>query len=130
MMMSQMHQSNLFETIEKRLNMLFQPYTLGFRNSISLELCFGILKGNRMSDIVKVIKCWTNAWASSFRYHEVNLLPCLFGCKDCRDELNHYLQCPHLFALWRFLAGSASEDPLRCWGPQPCKDSFNFLLHF
>ena len=30
--------------------------------------------------------------------------------------MQHYLQCPHLYALWVFLAGGASEDPLSRWG--------------
>ena len=32
------------------------------------------------------------------------------------DELQHYLQCPHLFALWSFLAGEVSSNPLIRWG--------------
>ena len=48
---------------------------------------------------------------------ENTLLSCLLGCSGCIDSLSHYLQCPALLALWRFLAcGNTSEDPLIRWG--------------
>ena len=73
-------------------------------------------------------KCWCNGWATSRRYHEDKLLPCLFGCSKCSDDLHHYLQCPHLFALWGFLAGGASADPLARWGLiQPNSNKFNLI---
>ena len=52
-------------------------------------------------------------------------LPCLFGCKHQIDDLNHYLQCPHLFALWSFLSPGVDADPLvRRAFINPCKESF------
>ena len=96
--------------------MLYQPYTLDFQNSILLERCWATLKENTVSVVIKVLKCWCNGWASSRRYHEDKLLPCLFGCNQCNDELEHYFQCPHLFSLWSFLSGNTSADPLVRWG--------------
>ena len=68
--------------------------------------------------VIRVLKCWCNGWATSRRYRnsEDKLLPCLFGCSGCKDELEHYIHCPHLLSLWSFLASSASEDPLVRWG--------------
>ena len=47
--------------------------------------------------------CWLKAvgggWTTSVRMHESVLLPCVFGCFDCRDELRHYLVCPLLWQL-------------------------------
>ena len=109
--------NSLHDTVEKRLNTLFSPFLVDCQNHANLERCFGILRGCRVADAIKVIKCWVNGWATSQRYHEDNLLPCLFGCSGCVDSLSHYLQCPALLALWRFLAlGNASEDPLVRWG--------------
>ena len=55
-------------------------------------------------------------------------MPCLFGCSGCVDELEHYLQCPHLFSLRTFLAGSTSEDPLVRWGLiRPSSTNFNYI---
>ena len=44
-----------------------------------------------------------------------NIYIYIFGC-NCIDKLEHYLHCPHLFALWTFLAGDVSSDPLERWG--------------
>ena len=83
----------------------------------------------RVADTIKEIKTWVNGWATSHRYHENKLLPCLFGCSGRIDSLSHYLQCPALLALWRFLAcGVASEDPLIRWGlMHPCKDTYLYI---
>ena len=103
-------------TSEKRLTTLFHPYELDFQKSILLPECWCILRKCRVSDAVKVIKGWCNGWATSRRYHEDILLPCLFGCYSCQDDMSHYLCCPHLFALWSFLALPVSCDPLVRWG--------------
>ena len=114
--------NTLNDTFERRLTSLFQPYELDFQQAILLDRCWVALKKCRVADAVKIIKTWSNGWATSSRYHEGVVLPCLFGCKSCIDNLQHYLQCPHLFALWTFLAGSVSADPLKRWGliaPEP-----------
>ena len=83
--------------------------------------CWGALKKCRVADAVKIIKTWSNGWATSSRYHEGVLLPCVFGC-NCIDKLEHYFQCPYFFALWTFLVGNVSSDPLERWGlirPEP-----------
>ena len=47
--------------------------------------------------------CWLKAvgggWTTSTRMHEAVLLPCIFGCLDCKDEFRHYLVCPILWQL-------------------------------
>ena len=40
-----------------------------------------------------IMKTLTNSWATSHRYHETPLLPCIFGCEDEKDNLPHYLKC-------------------------------------
>ena len=122
--------NSLHGTIERRLTSLFLPYALDFQNTILLERCLGILKGLSVSVALRVLKSWCNGWATSRRYRnsEEKLLPCLFGCSGCVDELEHYLQCPHLFSLWTFLAGSTSEDPLVRWGLiRPSSTNFNYI---
>ena len=42
--------------------------------------------------------------------------PCVFGCCSEQDDLHHYLTCPHLYAIWSFLVGGVSSDPLIRWG--------------
>ena len=109
--------NTLQDNIKRHLNDFFCPVTVDCRNHVNLERCFGVLRECRVADAIEVFKCWVNGWATSHRYHENTLLPCLFGCSGCIDSLSHYLQCPALLALWRFLAcGNASEDPLIRWG--------------
>ena len=47
--------------------------------------------------------CWlkaiAGAWCTTVRLHPGFVLPCIFGCTDCKDELLHYLVCP---ILWQF----------------------------
>jgi hypothetical protein len=126
----------------RRLSDLFHPFLLDFQNSIFLEDCFVCLKKLRVSDSVKVLKGWCNGWATSCRFHEDKILPCLFGCTGERDILSHYLVCPHLFSLWSFLTNVltqastgtevffqnsvVSEMPLIRWGLiDPCTRNFN-----
>ena len=45
-----------------------------------------------------LLKTWTNGWATSERFHEVVILPCIFGCGG-HDSLAHYLSCQHLWSL-------------------------------
>ena len=108
--------NSLDETFCRRLTSLFHPYDLDFNNSILLQRCWDTLKMCRSAEVFKIIKCWCNGWATSTRYHEEVRLPCLFGCAHKSDDLQHYLQCPHLFALWSYLAHSVSSDPLIRWG--------------
>ena len=107
---------NIHDTICRRINDLFNPYTVDCSSLVSLETAWAVLKGCSMSVVIRVLKCWVNGWATSYRYHEAKLLPCMFGCSDCKDNLNHYLICPHLFALTRFLTDGVSENPLTRWG--------------
>ena len=108
--------NNFDDNLSRRLSSLFSPYTLDLQNTISLEGCLASLRLCSVSVVLKVLKCWNNSWATSRRCGDDKLLPCVFGCASCPDELEHYFQCPHLFALWRFLAGDVSEDPLVRWG--------------
>ena len=62
------------------------------------------------------VRSLCNGWATSYRYHEAILLPCVFGCNlMCpinlnadmpRDEFKHYLGCP---ILWRIVADITGE---------------------
>ena len=108
--------NNIHETIERRLNDLFSPHVVDCVNHISLERCLVTLKESKVSVAIKVLKCWINGWATSYRYHEDKLLPCLLGCHNCKDNLEHYLVCPHLFALVSYLIEGVSDIPLIRWG--------------
>ena len=92
---------------------MFHPWTLDFTGSICLDLCFRKLRQVGVGNASKVLKGWINGWATSRRYHEDRLL---LGCLHEKDQLEHYLQCPHLFALGIHLASHSDADPLVRWG--------------
>ena len=61
-----------------------------------------LLRGSSQSDdraaALAVIKTVTNAWATTDRFHEDTLWPCIFGCDD-DDALSHYLVCDPLWTI-------------------------------
>ncbi len=71
---------------------------------------------------MRVLKTWVNSWATSSRHHEV--LPCLFGRRQARDEQSHYVMCPWL----RFIVSNfpANSPMVRLGLAQP--DSINLLV--
>ena len=103
---------NIFK---KRLNKLFHPYDLVW-GSTCFDEPFRVLKKCGIATATKVLKGWCNGWATSKRYQEGVLLPCLFGCIDEKDNLAHYLICPQLLAIWKFLVEDVSDYPLTRWG--------------
>ena len=51
-------------------------------------------------------------------------LPCLLGCTDAKDSLQHYLSCPRIFSIAKFIIPETSELPLvRCGLCMPNKVS-------
>jgi len=122
--------NNIRSTIVRRLSDSFNPFSVDCTNSVSLDGCFATLKECKVSVAIRVLKGWVNGWATSHRYKNVErkVLPCLFGCMSCSDSLNHYLICPHLFALWSFLIEGTPDDPLIRWGLlHPSKIQFHVV---
>ena len=58
--------------------------------------------------------CWfkaiTGAWTTSIRMHDGPPWPCMFGCQDDRDEVNHYFNCLILWQVVREQVGHV--DPI------------------
>ena len=59
----------------------------------NMESTFKAMRKIRKHEAMQVVKTWCNSWATSYRYHEDPLLPCLFGCTGI-DDLSHYINCP------------------------------------
>jgi len=80
---------------------------------------------------IKVVKTWLNGWATSTRMHEDKDLGCLLGCRNQHDSLRHYIHCPHLSALQKFLFQDISEEPIIRFGIKDPSISFfqNYWLH-
>lgn len=56
-----------------------------------------------------VLKKWANAWTTTCRMHEALELPCIFGCHDCEDDLDHYLCCDPLWTIVGSCSSGQSE---------------------
>jgi len=46
----------------------------------------------------QLLRTWANGWCTSARFRESHVLPCLFGCSDQPDSLQHYLFCSPLWS--------------------------------
>ena len=46
-----------------------------------------------------MVKTLTNSWATTYRYHEAQLLTCVFGCRSRHDDLKHYISCSKVWPL-------------------------------
>ena len=46
-----------------------------------------------------LFKTYIGGWTTSSRMHESVVQDCLFGCSDCCDNINHYLQCSPLWQI-------------------------------
>ncbi len=95
--------NNILALVKERLAKMFAPSVIDFVEYADAEYAINFTKNIQPASAVKVIKTWLNGWATSDRMHEEVILPCLFGCSGKNDVLNHYLQCPHLFALCNYL---------------------------
>ena len=85
----------------KRLNTLCPGYVFGIEFTKSMWFIrLGVIS---LENRIIALRSLCNGWATSYRYHEAILLPCLFGCcmlgpidirrKSCNDEMSHYMSC-------------------------------------
>ena len=56
-----------------------------------------VLKSCPQSVKTCFLKTIINSWSTSHRVGESELLPCIFGCSGCEDNLKHYLWCDPLW---------------------------------
>ena len=57
------------------------------------------LRKGRMHEAMQCFKAWVNSRATSTRYHEPVIYPCLLGCPGQVDTLSHYFLCPNLWKI-------------------------------
>ena len=87
-------------TLARRVRTLFSPYQI-LDSDLDFEQAASFLRQLRKHDAMRVVKTWSNAWATSNRYHEAIRLPCLFGCAHQIDAQRHYVNCPLLYCITR-----------------------------
>jgi len=62
-----------------------------------------VLQSVKQQAAFSLLRTFVSGWTTSHRLHEVELLPCLFGCRDECDTVCHYILCS---PLWQ-IAGAA-----------------------
>ena len=105
--------------IPKQINGSFKictPYDIFTTDGAGFDKAFEVLGKVGGQIAMKVTKKWLNGWATSHRMHEDSILDCVLGCKNAADSLNHYVHCPHLFAIQRYLFEDISEYPIIRFG--------------
>ena len=93
------------EALFKRKLIKPYAYSQDFVDSVCISPMSSLMRSSDMymHHNMCVVKTILNSWATSHRYHEKVLLLCIMGCKNRRDELEHYMRCP---VLWRIVAES------------------------
>ena len=98
--------------IKERLTKIFDPYKLDFENTIDLDESIKVMGSLHATAMARVLKTWTNGWITSHRMHEEYVHPCLLGCQGKKDDLSHYVHCPYIFCIMKFLVPEVSSDPI------------------
>jgi len=107
---------SLYVFCARRCADLFCPFVIFGPGDADIRKAFLGLEDVSAPSRIKVVKSWLNGWATSHRMHEDVIHDCLLGCHGQIDSLSHYINCPHLFALQRYLFEGISEDPLVRFG--------------
>jgi len=147
---SPLSREDLDLTLRRRINYMFAPFEISFFSSvtpeacddcpsgsshmapdapalINLDECFAALRLVGVADRAKVMKTWLHGWATSHRIKGDFLHNCLLGCDDSIDGLSHYLQCPRMYAVCKFVWSDSPSCPLeRCGLKNPSK--LNLLM--
>ena len=123
-------QDQLCVACMERWTKLFLPYDIQADGALDINSIFETLRKLGGSASMKVIKTWLNGWATSTRMHEDKDLGCLLGCCNQSDSLKHYIHCPRLFALQKFLFQDISEEPRIRFGIKDPSISFFKIIGF
>jgi hypothetical protein len=92
--------------------------------SSNIDECLAALQLVRVADRAKVTKTWLHGWATSHRIKGDVVHNCLLGCDDSIDGLSHYMQCPRLYAVCKFVRNDSPSCPLeRCGLKNPSKQN-------
>ena len=104
--MSGIYDSDFNLVLGRRLGVLIPGMSVQLHTA-SKNLKFNISK-LCMSHKLMILRSVLHSWATSYRYHEVPKLVCVFGCSimcprpandsPC-DNMEHYLMCPILWKI-------------------------------
>ena len=105
--------SNWDSLLVNRLQTLCPGFVFGVEHT--KKMWYIRLSVLSLENRIMALRSLCNGWATSYRYHEDMLLPCLFGCRllgphdmrrrTCNDEMSHYMSCPVLWKIVRSITG-------------------------
>ena len=107
-----LHRDSLASVCLARLRTLLPEHALEITHD-RVDALLAIARKCRPHFAMCLIKTLSNSWCTSRRFHETNRLPCVFGCPDCIDTLEHYLCCGALWGIVHWITGSPPH-PLLC----------------
>ena len=101
--------------LRARISNMFSPYLVDGEN-LNFEVGLTAVKNLHSGNAMEVLKTWLNGWHASSRCQATQFYPCLFGCHGARDDLHHYIICPQLYSLCKYLCRDLSQYPLDSFG--------------
>jgi len=109
------HPDSLADTLSARMTKVLPGYEDDLQQA-PWSTVFQDLKKIKGHLPLLLVRSWSNGWTTSARFHDGAFRHCLFGCKES-DSLQHYWQCPQLWA-WILEKSSlwSSDEPLERFG--------------
>ena len=102
----------LHNTILRRLSCMFPEHALTLAGW-DFSATKGALCKFKPICAHMMIKTWVNAWTTTSRFHEDNILTCILGCTE-KESTQHYMTCPRVWRSLRSVRGfRASPMPQR-----------------
>jgi len=94
-LMGSLYPSDIASVLQRRLRRILGSVF----NPGSLASALQLLHELKPFQVMQVIKTWSNAWATTHRFHESGRLPCLLGCPNEPDSLDHYAFCARMQSI-------------------------------
>ena len=108
--------NNLHRSVLRRMHKIG---TVDVSKTLSLTLATHVRSCvGQKSHTMCIIKTWTSSCFTSYRYHELILLPCLLGCPEGKDDLSHCVDCIRMQIILEALIHDTPSAPLKSIGLQ------------
>jgi len=105
-LMGSIYPSDIASVLQRRLRRILGSSF----NPGSLDSALQLLPELKPFQVMQVIKTWSNAWATTHRFHESGRLPCLLGCPNEPDSLDHYAFCTRMQGIIQALFGTPFQN--------------------
>jgi len=104
-LLEKLYPDDVTKTIRQRIE-TYYPELAPNLSVESLEVVRTFSLSLPVSVSQQLLRTWANAWTTSYRMHETQLLYCIFGCVGCLDTQQHYLFVPPFGMLSTLLSAN------------------------